>query len=332
MSFDARVHISVLIATRNRARVLRSTLESLASQQAPDLLREVIVADNGSLDDTSVVLGEMEHKLPLRHVFVAYAGKNRALNEALGLAKGELLVFTDDDVEIPASWLSDLWSASRRWPDYDIFGGPVLPCFPPGTDPWLKDPDVPGYLYARFSLAQEEGPCGAQLPIGPNFAIRARALRAAYFSPCLGPQRGSYIPGGETELLTRLVLRGHRAVYVPSAQVSHRVRPEQLRLRWILARTFRFGRGQAFFKAATAMRQRGGARSLHLRALATIARTALRALAAVPSPSTRRVAWLPVAFHVGFLYQLLRRHFWEPSGVEKPADIQGRVVPPQSTL
>ncbi len=52
-------------------------------------------------------------------------------------------VFTDDDVIPCTNWLADLWTASCRWSGDSIFGGKILPLFPPSTPDWLRDPDLP---------------------------------------------------------------------------------------------------------------------------------------------------------------------------------------------
>jgi glycosyltransferase involved in cell wall biosynthesis len=88
---------SVVVATRNRSSNLRRLLEGLVQQAAPPAF-EVVVADNGSLDDTPAVIDSFRSELALRSVRVPEPGKGRALNAALALAQGEIIVFTDDDV------------------------------------------------------------------------------------------------------------------------------------------------------------------------------------------------------------------------------------------
>src|SRR4051812_21029824 len=96
--------ISVIIATRNRADSLRRLLPRLRAM-SPALDWELIVADNGSSDDTAQLLAGMSGLL--RAVHEPVPGKSRALNRAMAAAKGELLVFTDDDVEPHPAWLDE---------------------------------------------------------------------------------------------------------------------------------------------------------------------------------------------------------------------------------
>src|SRR3954462_13260560 len=106
--------ISVVIATRNRADSLRRLLPRLQAL-SPALAWERVIADNGSTDETAAVLATAGNKV--RTVFEPKRGKSRALNRALGVARGELLVFPDDDVEPLAAWLDELAAAAQRHPD-----------------------------------------------------------------------------------------------------------------------------------------------------------------------------------------------------------------------
>jgi len=88
--------LSVVIATRNRAALLDGALGSLRAQiGAPPL--EAIVVDNGSTDATRAVVE--------RHAatYLAEPQPNRALARNVGVAaaRGELLLFVDDDVVLP---------------------------------------------------------------------------------------------------------------------------------------------------------------------------------------------------------------------------------------
>ena len=101
--------ISVIIATKDRAGSLSSVLSDLAKQTTNDSFTyEVIVADNGSVDQTRQVIEQMapSYPVPLRYIHEEKPGKANALNHAMMEASGEVLAFTDDDVAIQASWLS----------------------------------------------------------------------------------------------------------------------------------------------------------------------------------------------------------------------------------
>jgi glycosyltransferase involved in cell wall biosynthesis len=244
------VDLSVVIATRNRADLLASTLRSIARQQAPGVEWEVIVVDNGSVDTTSHVLREAGRSLPLVALAEPTPGKNRAINRAVAAARGELLLFSDDDVVAEQGWIAEMVAASLRWPDDAVFGGEIRAAFPDATPTWLQEPFHPALNFARYGAAEPEGPTN-RIPNGPNFAVRANALGGLRFSESIGPDGSTgYAMGSETEMLERLRARGARYIYVPTAVVYHIIRPEQLTLGYLLGRSFRFGRGEVRRKGA----------------------------------------------------------------------------------
>jgi glycosyltransferase involved in cell wall biosynthesis len=237
------VDASVIFATRDRSSLLAQTLAHLRRQTGAPRW-ELIVVDNGSTDETPSVLAGAAAELPLHLLHEPAAGKNRALNRALAVARGELLIFTDDDIIADPDWIANLFGAARRWPEATIFGGRVLLAFPPGTPDWLKEPLHGAMNFARYAPPDPEGPT-TQLPNGPNFAVRACALEGLRYREDIGPQAGAaYAMGSETELIARLRAQGAQMIYVPSATVQHVVQEQQLTDRYLLGRSYRLGRGQ----------------------------------------------------------------------------------------
>ena len=235
--------VSVIIATRNRADLLAETLGHLARQNVDDLRWEVIIVDNGSTDGTPAVLEKAQGSLPLVAVSEPRPGKNRAMNRALEVARGALLIFSDDDVIPGPGWVREMAGAADRWPAHGILGGPVLLAFPTGTPEWLKDCAFRGANLPQFVQPQGEGPL-PYAPFGPNYAVRRALLAGVRFDEGIGPTAGtSYAMGSETELLFRLMKhQGVGAIYVPDAAIEHVVLPAQLETASLLRRSFRSGR------------------------------------------------------------------------------------------
>jgi glycosyltransferase involved in cell wall biosynthesis len=102
-----RPALSILLATRNRASLLESTLAHFGGLELRGIDWELIVADNGSTDKTADVLERAGKRLPLLALHEPAPGKNRAINRALAAGRGELLIFTDDDVEPDAGWVQE---------------------------------------------------------------------------------------------------------------------------------------------------------------------------------------------------------------------------------
>jgi glycosyltransferase involved in cell wall biosynthesis len=235
---------SVLISTHNRAHLLNETLNHLRNQAPGVSSWELIVVNNGSFDETSSVLDRAKVGLPLIVVDEPQLGKSRALNKALKIARGDLLIFTDDDIEPAPGWLNQLISAAQRWPDHNIFGGAVIAKFPAGTPVWLREHPYSAIYFANLAPEIPEGPVEGW-PVGPNYAIRARTMEGLSFNTKLGPQGKINLMGDETELFRKLLARGERTIYVPSAIIRHIVRERQIKPRWLRKRAFYFGRSEA---------------------------------------------------------------------------------------
>ncbi|AXV08698.1 Glycosyl transferase, family 2 [Euzebya pacifica] len=101
---DHRPSVSVLIPARDEADRLGPTLEAVLSQEGVDL--EVLVLDDGSTDDTTVVargVADGDRRFRLLHgraVPDGWLGKPFACWQLAEAAKGEVLVFLDADVTL----------------------------------------------------------------------------------------------------------------------------------------------------------------------------------------------------------------------------------------
>lgn len=85
--------LSVLIPSYNRAPVLARCLDALAGQDPPP--DEVVVVDDGSSDDTPAVLAARDW---VRAVRQENGGRAAAKNAAAEAARGDVVLFLDDDV------------------------------------------------------------------------------------------------------------------------------------------------------------------------------------------------------------------------------------------
>jgi glycosyltransferase involved in cell wall biosynthesis len=118
--------VSVVIATKDRARYLERALESLRRQNGATPF-EVLVVNNGSNDDTAGVVGRVARSAtaPIRLLHEPEPNRGKARNRALGAAIGEIIVFCDDDVVIPQGWVAAHAAAHTGATDC-VVNGPIL--------------------------------------------------------------------------------------------------------------------------------------------------------------------------------------------------------------
>jgi cellulose synthase/poly-beta-1,6-N-acetylglucosamine synthase-like glycosyltransferase len=130
--------VSIIVATYNRATLLDECLDHLGRQRfRPG--DEVIVVDNGSTDDTAAVVARhrSRYAVPLRLLNESLPGKSRAIARALIGATGEVLAFTDDDVNADDGWLDAVRTAMSD-ADVALMGGPVAPRWHPAVPQWIR--------------------------------------------------------------------------------------------------------------------------------------------------------------------------------------------------
>ena len=238
--------ISVLLATYNRNDILVRTIQSFCELNTDGLEWEVVVVDNANNKETQELVAGFRGKLPIKCLVEEKQGKNHALNKALEIAEGNLFIFTDDDIIANRDWLVEMWAGAGRWADYSIFGGRILPEFPPGRVPINKESRFFNGAYVLADWDIGEGEYSLYKVWGPNMAIRSKVFHNGLkFNGDIGPKGNDYIMGSETELLLRLGEAGLRAIYLPKCLVHHIIRPEQVKEEWLYGRAFRKGRMQA---------------------------------------------------------------------------------------
>ncbi|WP_165864470.1 exopolysaccharide biosynthesis glycosyltransferase EpsD [Capsulimonas corticalis] len=120
--------ITVVIPTYNRKASLKVTLDGLARQKYSLQDVEVIVVSDGSTDGTDAFLEEYAGGAPytLRVITQANQGPAQARNAGVWAAKGEIIVFIDDDVEPVDDFLAS-HMAHHKSDDKIVVIGPMSP-------------------------------------------------------------------------------------------------------------------------------------------------------------------------------------------------------------
>lgn len=118
---------SVIIPTYNRSEYLQDTVASLQKQSLPAEQFEILVVDN-SLDGHFRQVVESMMQKNVRYIWEKRPGAHRARNTGALNAKGEILIFIDDD-ELLDSNLLHFLIASFDNREIGCVGGRMLPKF-----------------------------------------------------------------------------------------------------------------------------------------------------------------------------------------------------------
>jgi glycosyltransferase involved in cell wall biosynthesis len=163
--------ISVVIPTYRKPALLARTLEALASQEGMGEF-EVVVVDDGSADETTRVLEEARTRLPLRVVLPASnEGRARARNRGWREARGESVLFLDDDIVLEPGGLAAHATAQGRRPA--VWMGEVR------TAPEVVDSSLFDYLDSQgIAKVPPGGAAPARYLLTQNVSLPRTALAA----------------------------------------------------------------------------------------------------------------------------------------------------------
>ncbi len=201
--------VSVVIPTYNRRSSLERCLSSLAAQSFPSSEYEVIVVADGCKDDTVELLRTFAPPFTFRWLEQANQGAPAAQNLGVAAAKGEVILFLDDDCVCDPDVIAAHHDAHVQDGQFVAFG-PVLlhPDSPHGT---LHD--VVGDLEdAEWQRLTADGPRRADLMLCANSSMKRDAAMDCRFDT-------TYKRMHDVEAGMRLWAKGYRPRFVSQAIV-----------------------------------------------------------------------------------------------------------------
>ena len=260
---------SVIVPTFQRPDSLERCLAALAEQDIGRERFEVLVVDDGSAISPQAVVDRFHDRLALRLLRQANAGPASARNAGAAAARGELVVFTDDDCLPEPGWLSALTVAASRHPGCAI-GGRVDNSLADGlystSSQLLID-----FLYGYYNRADGD----ARFFITSNLALPTASFRM------LGGFDTSFplAAAEDRDLCDRWREQGRAMIYADDAVVRH---AHALGFRSFCRQHFNYGRGAYHLHVA---RTRRGERPLRVEPIGNF---------------YVRLAWYPIGRATGF--------------------------------
>ncbi|MCM8774391.1 MAG: glycosyltransferase, partial [Candidatus Omnitrophica bacterium] len=237
--------ISVIIATYNRCKNLKDTLESLLAQELNSSFDyEVIVVDNNSKDKTKEVVESYKEKFNgrLRYIFELRQGKSYALNTGIKETKGEIIAFTDDDCIVDKKWILNISNVFQN-KLVDIVGGKVIPILPDSLPKWLNNykNNLLKYPLMYCDLGDRDIQFNHNIkifPIGGNMIVRKSAFN----------KFGNFQNIGRAEDMAfcyRWYKLDAKIAYSPDIIVYHYTHPHRLNKNYFRKYFFQVGRDHA---------------------------------------------------------------------------------------
>lgn len=207
---------SVIVPTRNRASLVRDHLPTLAEQQL-EAPFEVIVADNGSTDDTPAIVREASARWPhVRLLEVPEPGAARARHAGARAGRAPILVFIDDDMRAEPNVLREHLRLQRETPGACVLGNVASV---PSRHPFER---MLAYIYdgPRSTLA-ERAPTFEDIWPGHMSLPRDLYFRLGGFTARFA-DLGSLAGGEGLDFGLKVVQGGISVVFAPEAVTHHR--------------------------------------------------------------------------------------------------------------
>lgn len=248
------MNFTVSITTCNRAMSLARTLDAVHALDYDAGSFQVIVADNGSTDDTKLVCDQAASRFSdFKYLYDVRPGQLVGWHLALAQASGDITCFIDDDVCPDPSWLgalADVFAAE----DVGLATGPIRLAFETAPPDWLDAMTLgePGGQTLPFLGLLDAGPNIREIPNnmvwGSNFVVRrALILETGGFHPCAMPASLYWFQGdGEVHVGRAAGEAGYKARYHPGAGVAHHIPAGRLSLDAVYAKFVTSGCARAF--------------------------------------------------------------------------------------
>lgn len=112
------MNISIVIPTYNRCQQLKDLLNSLQKQSVGKEQYEIIVIDDGSMDQTRLFVENFSSSLKIKYAYQKNRGPSAARNRGFALAEGEIVLFADDDMIAPPDWIAKFIRAFSNNPGF----------------------------------------------------------------------------------------------------------------------------------------------------------------------------------------------------------------------
>jgi glycosyltransferase involved in cell wall biosynthesis len=239
------IKYSIIICTYNRIEYISETVSSIYISLKDRADYELLIIDNNSNDGTGEVLSKLKKNNNLRCFCEIKQGLSHARNRGIVESKGEVLIFLDDDIEVPTNYFSICDKVFEN-PDISISGGKVLP-YNVEIPHWL--PKKYYFLVSVYDMGDK--PKYVQYLMGGNFAIRHQvAAEIGLYNTVLG-RNGKILSGGEEiDYQNRAAKLGYKMYYHPLQLISHKIN-QKLNTDYVLNYAYELGKSEKIIDNST---------------------------------------------------------------------------------
>ena len=228
------IETSVIIPTYNRPGTLFQALRSLQEQTLSDF--EILVMDNAADPEVERLVANFNRTARISGRYIAHdsGGNSGARNRGAQEAKGNLLVYTDDDLTFEPRWVEAYCAQFCAHPEMVAAGGCVRPLWEEAPPAWLLEYMGNAKVFSPLALMEPTDHFtlnDSGFFFSCNMGVRRSVFDWTGFRPEMyGTQT---IGNGETGLNRDILRRGGLIGYVPEAVVYHHIPPHRMTVDYI---------------------------------------------------------------------------------------------------
>lgn len=242
------MYLSVVICSYNRGKYLPMVLDSLKVQDYSSQAHEIILINNNSTDNTDEIIRNYRQAnptFPLVYVIEYNQGISHARNRGVETAKGDIIVFIDDDETVEPDFLTSVNNFFTQYKDASISSGPVIPVYETEKPEWLSH-----FTMRLITGAYDKGKSikllGNKDYPGTGHACFRKSLFVKYgaFDVTLGRKGNSLMGAEDKDFFLRLMNGGEKCYYLPSAKIYHHIPESKLTDDFFRRLTYSIGKSE----------------------------------------------------------------------------------------
>ena len=216
--------LSIIICTYNREKYIYGVLQSLAQNNFPTHLYEIVLVNNNSTDATEEKCKAFQQDYPqvtFRYFIETNQGLSFARNRGIVEAQGDILVYVDDDAFVNTEYLSAYYELFTQRREVYAAGGPIIPHYetePPKWFSYFTRELITCYLYQGNKI----GKFKRKFPRGGNAAYRKEVFdKTGVFNVELGRKGNNLVGAEEKDIFDKMTSLGMEILYIPNAILYH---------------------------------------------------------------------------------------------------------------
>ncbi len=240
--------LTAIICTYNRAKYIGPLLESIAANDLAKSEYEILLVDNNCTDNTREICNAFVQKhsdIHFRYTVEPEQGLSAARNRGIKEAKGDILVYIDDDALVDTWYLRTIADYMSSHPDISAVGGPIIPLYETAEPKWMTrftKELLCGYLY--YGEQVRSFPLD-RYPGGGNAAYQANVFnKVGLFNTALGRKGNNLMGAEEKDIFDKMKTQDMRFCYLPKMILHHIIPQKKLELDYFNRLTLQIGQSE----------------------------------------------------------------------------------------